>query len=310
MTDLDPEDFMPQKPATLGDLVGVAFRIFRGFWRHFVSKLFWPSLFASVSITGIEWSLLLFMRSGGKMDTFVLHMSLLFGFGLVFILSQWELALRCVALLRSVFSLNEPYEPAYKFARSHQWRIMVVYTAGVLLPTLVFFFTLTGTILLLTFGKHLVRVVAVTSFFSIIAGGTVIGAMSLILTAIWFVLVALEDIGIVKIIERGFELVSPSWWRSGSFICLLCMSAFGVCLSFYLPLVGFEFFDNFTHGTSAKNEFPLHLAALETAVGTVLSILSTGVILVGSALYYRDLKFRREGHDISKHCSELLGEKT
>lgn len=301
---------MPQKPATLGDLVGVAFRIFRASWRQFVSKLFWPSLFASLSITGIEWTWVLFMRSGGSMQSFAMHLGLLFGFGLVFVLSQWELALRCVALLRSVFAMDDKFELGYKFARRRQWRIMVVYTAGMLLPTIVFIISIMGATFLLVFGKHLLRVVAVTGFFSIIAGGTVVLAMSLILTAIWFVLVSLEDIGIVKIIERGVELVSPSWWRSGSFICLLCLSAFAVCLSFYLPLIGFEIFDNIVQGSIQNNDLPLHLAAMETAVGTILSILSTGVVLVGSALYYRDLKFRREGQDISKFCSDLLSEKT
>ncbi len=296
---------MPQTPATLGDLVGVAFRIFRGMWRHFVAKLFWPSLFASISITGIEWAWLFFLKGGGNMQGFAMHLGLLFGLGLVFVLSQWELALRCVALIRNVFALDSEFDASYKFARAHQWRIMVIYTIGMLLPTLIFITTAVGTIVLLTFGKHIVRVFAVTGFFSIITAGVVVGAMSLILTAIWFVLVSLEDIGIVKIVGRGIELVSPCWWRSGSFICLLCISAFAVCLSFYLPLIGFEIFDNFAHPSSGKDDMPLHLAALETAVGTVLSILSTGVVLVGSALYYRDLQFRQEGMDISNHCNEL-----
>jgi len=305
-TDLNVELFMPQKPATLGDLVGVAFRIFRSNWRHFVGKLFWPSLFASISITGMEWTWLFFIKGGGNMQGFALHLSILFGFAILFILSQWELALRCVALLRDTFLVDSKFEIAYKFARKHQWRIMVVYTAGVILPTIIFIVTTIGAILLLAFGKNILRIIAVTSFFSIIVAGTVMGAMALVLTAVWFVLVSLEDLAIVKILERGYELVSPYWWRSGSFICLLCMSAFAVCLSFYLPLIGMEMFESFTHGGQAHGDMPLHLACVETAVGTILSILSTGIILVGSALYCRDLQFRREGQDISKHCSDLF----
>jgi len=305
-TDLKVEQFIPQKPATLGDLVGVAFRIFRGNWRHYVGKLFWPSLFASVAITGMEWSWLFFIKAGGQMQGFALHLMILLGFAIIFILAQWELALRCVALLRDTFLADSKFETAYKFARSRQWRIMTVYTAGVVLPTIIFMVTTLSAGLLLVFGKKLLNIIAITGFFSIIAGGTVLGAMSLVLTAVWFVLVSLEDVGIVKILHRGYELVSPYWWRSGSFICLLCISAFAVCLSFYLPLIAMEMFESFTHGGQAHGEMPLHLAAIETAVGTVLSILSTGIILVGSALYYRDLKFRREGLDISNYCDHLL----
>jgi len=304
--DLNVEQFMPQKPATLGDLVGVAFRIFRSNWRHYVSKLFWPSLFASFAITGMEWSWLFYIKGGGNIQGFGLHLAIMLGFAILFILAQWELALRCVALLRDTFLVDSKFEAAYKFARAHQWRIMTVYTAGVVLPTIIFMATTVGAILLLAFGKNILRVIAVTSFFSIIAGGTVIGSMSLVLTAVWFVLVALEDISIVKILGRGFELVSPYWWRSGSFICLLCISAFAVCLSFYLPLIALEMFESFSRGGQVHSELPLHLAAIETGVGTILSILSTGIILVGSALYYRDLKFRREGLDISQHCNSLV----
>ncbi|MCA9801145.1 MAG: hypothetical protein KC777_04125 [Cyanobacteria bacterium HKST-UBA02] len=304
-------DALPEKPASLGDLVGLAFRLFRADWKQFVARLFWPSLFSSLCMYGTNWTLVHWINGRTlAVDWFVIHMLVMFACVVVVILCQWEIALRSVALLRNTLAVSPSYEEGLAYARRRQWAVMIVYSISFLAPFIVgivFGAMFVATVFVGQFGSAGLVASIALAFIEGLAL-VVVGSFAVLLTGLCFLVIACETLKVGEALRRGVYLALRYKWRGASFISLLFASIFSVNLGVFLPVVLLAIYHVYTSAASTATgqvEFPFYIRALEVAETTVTSIVSVAIGMVGTGLYYRDMTLRVEGRDLIESLERL-----
>ncbi|MBZ0188748.1 MAG: hypothetical protein K8F91_21065 [Candidatus Obscuribacterales bacterium] len=241
-------------------------------------------------------------------DWFVVHMLASFGCLVVLIFCQWEIALRSVALVRMALLFDTSYNNALAYARRRQWAVMSVYAIGYLAPlfvTVLFIGLFLGTAALGQLGPA-GRASSIALGFGEGIGFVVCFSFAVLLTAICFIVIACEDLSVPQAVRRAVSLSMRYRWRGASFISLLCISLFSVCMAFYLPVTMIHIWEAYIQAPSGAFEAPFYLLVIDTAEGTVLSVVSVGVALIGTALYYRDMLLRLEGRDIVERLEKFI----
>lgn len=299
---------LPDSPRSLGDLVGLGFRLVRKNWQSIVSIFLVPSLFFSMALSGSQFCFVHWVQAQ-SLDPgfFAVHMACGLGLALVMIACQWEIALRSCAFLRCVLSMDKEYSVAYEYARGRQREIMTVYAVSFMLPSLVaiiWTFLFVSTLYLGT-GDTLGKVLCIVLGF--LEGLTFVVAFSysLLYTAIAFVAVCGTESGVKESLREGFVLSGTAIMRGLSYICLLLVSIFIVTLPLYLPVIFLGIWEGYVQGKMDEINFPVYLRVLEAISSCVINMLSLGAALSGVALFYRDVKMRRQGLDIDEGLSKL-----
>lgn len=299
---------LPDSPRSLGDLVGLGFRLVRKNWKTVVSIFLVPSIFFSMALSGSQFCFVHWVQAQ-SLDPgfFAAHMACGLGLALVMIACQWEIALRSCAFIRCVLLVDSEYSVAYEYARRRQWEIMTVYAVSFLLPTIVatIWTLLFVATLYLGTGDVLGKVLCVVLGF--LEGLTFVVAFSysLLYTAIAFVAVCRAESGIKDSLKEGFVLSREAVMRGLSYICLLLTSIFIVTLPLYLPVVLLGIWEGYVQGKMNEINFPIYLRVLEAISSCVINMLSLGAALSGVALFCRDVKMRRQGLDIDEGLSKL-----
>ncbi len=292
---------LPQKPLKLGDLVSLAFRIFRLNWRSITARLFWPSLLASISVCLIQVGLLNLVQalrtSGAWSTNDSITMSL---GGIVLCVSQWMLAMRATALFREVFRLDTNFVQAMSYARRKKWSVFTIYSTGCMVPFFVMFLCGVGlaiSMFLYGLGGPAALAIIPVSFVNgfLIAIAT---AILLLATTLLFSVVSAEEINLYKVIERALDLTFAYPLRGGSYMCLLAVTLVLVLVAFGVFVIPFEVWEGYMVTKTGVVESPLYLRILETAYQTINNIISMAVAIIASGLYYRDVQFRLEGADM------------
>ena len=292
---------LPENPRSLGDLVGLAFRLLRIHWKIVIQRFLTPSIFMSVAMAGLEWSFVSWVQAKTmNMNWFFIHLVLALAMVIVLIASQWEIALRSTSLIRFVLMKEESFDQAYEYAREKQWSIMGVYGASFILPLVVWF--VLGTLFVLTLfigewgtaGKllciplgFLEGILFVVSF-----------SFAILFTALSFTVISLNPVSFVTALKDGFSLTMTKLPRGLSFICLLVISILAFTLIFYVPVALIQMGEGLAQGKLYESQYPIYVRVLDAVVGCIVNIISVGSAIFGVSVYYRDLKMRVHGEDI------------
>lgn len=299
---------LPDNPRSLGDLVGLAFRLLRTYWKIVIQRFLTPSVFMSIAMAGLEWCFVSWAQAKSmNMNWFFIHIGIAFAMVIVLIASQWEIALRSTALIRFILLQQEDFDQAYEYARNKQWSIMCVYGASFLAPLTVWFVlgaVFMANLVLMGFGtagKLLAIFLAlVEGFFFVVTF-----SFSILFTALSFIEVSLKPISFIKALTEGFKLTLVKLPRGLSFICLLVISILAFTLIFYVPVALLEIWEGVAQGKLEESQFPIYIRVLDAVVGCIVNIISVGAALFGVSAYYRDLKMRVHGEDILKSIEAL-----
>lgn len=295
---------LPDNPRSVGDLVGLGFRLFRFNWKLILQKLVTPSIFMSVSISALEWCFVNW-ASAKSMDVswFAIHMASAFALVLIVIASQWEIAVRSCALIRLFLEEDAEFETAYEFARSRQWSILAVYGISFLVPFLVcmlFVFLAVATFALTKLGPIFVVLCIALGLLEVLSFLAVF-AFSMVYTGMCFVSVSQKARSIIASLVDGFKITMANLPRGLGFICLLASSIYLFSFIFYLPTAIVMILDGYASGAhNSDAQYPIYIRVMDSLTGTVVNVLSVGIGLAGLCFYYRDLKMRFYGEDFDK----------
>ena len=292
---------LPHNPRSLGDLVGLAFRLLRAHWRLVIQRFLTPSIFMSVSIAGLEWCFVHWVQAQ-SMDVgwFAIHIVFAFALVIILIASQWEIALRSAALIRFVLIEDYNFDEGYEYARKKQWSILSVYAVSFLVPMAVCFFWFFLFGLTAFFGQSgfVGKLMCIPLGFLEGVFFVATFSFSMLYTALCFIVVSVKDPSIGGALLEGYRLSAAKLSRGLSFVCLLAVAIFLMMMVFYIPVAILGIWDAYVQGIMNETEFPIWLRVLDATVGCVTNIISVGAALFGISAYYRDLKMRSYGEDI------------
>jgi len=298
---------LPSRPQRLGDIVSLAFRIYRQNWRVISRRIFGPSLLASLAVSLIQISIVHWTQTLRDHSPLAMSDFIFFGVGLLIILvCQFVLAMRATALYREIF-LDEDYKEALKYAFRRKWTVFSIFTMGAMLPVFIGMFLgliMVG-VFLIRLAGGVVQLLVVP--FSFIAGVLfVVGtAISLLVTTLLFAVVSHEDVSFFRIVSRTFYLSFLYPFRGGSYMCLLGISLFMVLIACTIFLTPFELYEGYMAVRDSTGDSPFYLRVLEAISQTINNIVSMAVAIVGAGLYYRDVQFRAEGADLTERLADF-----
>jgi hypothetical protein len=305
---------LPQNPSRLGDLVGLAFRMYRKNWRYLSGRLLVLSLLASVAVAMIQVSILNFGQSLKNSEVISpLDFGMLGGGLIIILICQYFLALRATAIYREMFGLSKDFEAGLAYAKRRRWAVFSVFTVGASAPIFVAFYCVM--IALVIFGARLaspyVGTAAVETF--IVVGGFIMVVLMVVATAITllfsmvlFAAISSEDeLKFLKVIVRAIDLTIRYPFRGGSYMCLLGLAVLAVVFSMSIFLMPFEAWEAYRSMKNSEMVLPLYLRFLETISQTVNNVVSMAVVCAGAGLYYRDVRFRSEGADLVEKLDSI-----
>lgn len=294
---------LPDKPRSVGDLVGLAFRLFRFNWKLILQKLVTPSIFMSVSISALEWCFVNW-RSAQSLEVswFVIHMSIALILLIILIASQWEIALRSCALVRLYLEEESDFDESYEFARSRQLAILSVYGISFLLPFLVcvlWILFAVGTVALIRLGPIFKYLSILLGFIEAISFLFAF-SFSMVYTGMCFVSVSQKLRSVKDALVEGYKISAANLPRGLGFVCLLACSVYIFSFIFYLPTAILAMLEGLAQGSTPDAQYPIYIRVLDSITGTLVNVLSVGIGLAGLCFYYRDLKIRVYGDDIER----------
>ena len=246
-----------------------------------------------------------------SMPIFVMHASFIFGSFVILAYAQWELMLRGVAIIRMAVGNCETFEEAYKYAKKRWLAALLIYSLTVLLPLLVILFWAIVTVGVIAVGRqyNLFPYLTVLPFGLVGLLSTVTVAWSFLVGSLMLCVLACEDLPVMQVMRRGEELTVKYLWRGGSFVCLLTIVLLLLSLALDMPLIAISFFDLSAHGSGAQNvaslQLPLYLEVIAAVWEGLLNIVVFSIALIADGLYYRDVRLRLDGLDITYKLAQL-----
>jgi hypothetical protein len=304
---------LPENPQTLGDLVGRGIRIFRSRAGFLFSILLWPSILTCAGMTMCRlvfghWVNLHTM----SVPIFVLHASFVFAGICIFAYAQWELMLRGLAILRLTVGNCDDYAEAYKYSKKRWLAAALIYSLTVLLPLLVLLFWSIVTAGAVYVGRqyHLFPYITILPFAMIGLSSTITLSWSFLVGSMMLCVLACEDIPVMQVMKRGEELSLSHLWRGGSFVCLLAIVLLLISLAIDMPLIVISVFDMSAANGSGQPQavafqLPLYLEVITAVWEGLLNIVVFSIALIADGLYYRDVRLRLDGLDITARLGRI-----
>ena len=246
---------------------------------------------------------------------FVLHASFVFAGICIFTYAQWELMLRGLAILRLTVGDCDDYLEAYKYSKKRWLAALLIYSLTVLLPLLVLLFWSIVTFGAIYIGRkyQLFPYITILPFALIGVLSTITIAWSFLVGSMMLCVLACEDIPVMQVMKRGEELSLSHLWRGGSFVCLLAIVLLLISLAIDMPLIVISVFDMSANGTGAQQamafQLPLYLEVITVVWEGLLNIVVFSIALIADGLYYRDVRLRLDGLDITARLGRLATRK-
>lgn len=292
---------LPDSPRSLGDLVGLGFRLIRKNWKLVISIFLVPSLIFSLAMAGMEFCFVHWVEAQSlEVSWFALHMLAGLALAMIMVGCQWEIALRSCAYIRYILGREENYDLCYAYARRRQWPVMIVYGVSFFFPFLVF--VVWSVLFLLTIGLGKFGLVGkvLAIFFGFLEGMSFVAAFSftLLYTALCFVGISESELSAREALGKGYSLSVCALPRGLSYVCLLALSITILTFPIYMPVILLVIWEGYVQGQMDEVQFPLYLRVLEAASSCIINIISLGAVLSGVSFYFRDVKMRRQGQDI------------
>lgn len=283
--------------------------MFRADWRFLTARLFWPSLLASLAITGMQITLahlLQSLKAERYQQIFQDCGWLMFVF-LLLTIAQWIVALRASAIYRVTFGIDSDFQAAMKYANRRRWAIFSIFTFGSFIPLFVVIAVLLVFLLIFVL-KDLGIVGQLLAMPVAFLGGLLVvlsTAFSILITTLLFAAISSENKSLSQIFKLAFELGWRYPLRGGSFVCLLFVSMCAFLIASSCFLLPFEAYESYSAARAGLEEFPFYLRVLETVSQTINNIISMALTVIAAGLYFRDVQFRFAGTDLLERLSKL-----
>jgi glycerophosphoryl diester phosphodiesterase family protein len=303
---------MDMKPLSLGELLDRTFTVYRNHFWTFVGIMALPEVIVVIASIGIQQVLrpVVLAPSGTAtpaqtMAQFQQLMGTFFlTFGILFLVTY---VLYTIALGATTFAVSDVY--LGRFATIATSYSKVTPRIGALLGlNLVIFLALFACYL----GTAIfVGIVAVASaVVSPVLGvvGAIIGFALGIAAIIWLFLgfsvsapaLLLEHSGVFQALKRSLELVRRNRGRVFVVLFLMTMMTYIVIIVFQIP-----FFIISAMMAAKSQAVPLWLSGISSIVGGVGAALSTPLLMVALALFYYDVRVRKEAFDLQVMVANL-----
>lgn len=299
----------PERPLSLGDIVGLSFKLFRERFRFFFAVFIWPSLICSLAILGMKWCFVLFTEV--KTYDIGLFMTYLSGCAvclIVLILAQWQMMLRSLSIVRMILLAPLTMKDARTYSSRRMWATLLVYNLGIFAPFLVVVFWGVIAIGVLLLNAHKAISGLLCGVFLGVDGllMTITTCWAVLFTSVAFCVLAAENTSIGGIFQRTSRLSFPYIWRGGSFVCLLALSLLVVAISLELPVIILSTLDSMHRGGQQLTyRLPVYLEIMAVISDTLVNMILLSVAVIADALYYNDLRLRLEGLDILKQLERM-----
>ncbi len=303
----------PARISSLGDLVSLSYRRFRLHYKLYFKILFWPSLLASV---GQHMALFCFMQwlkiashSLLAWPPFLSHMALVMLGVFVWFFSLLELCMRCSAMVRTELGLESTYADSLAALKKRLGTIFLVYNLA-LFPPLVCLVVcavlMFMTVNIITSIPEALRLGVSTVFYGVIGFvSTVAISITSLAASMLLAIVTFESHSLIDSCKRTYFLLRHRLWRGGSFACLLGIFVALIYFAANSPVQIAYVIEKMNHGGFNSTELPIYLQVIEAAFDTVLTIVIFAVTYIGYGFFYRDLKLRLEGADITSRVDLL-----
>lgn len=276
-------------------------------WRLIATRLFWPSLLSSLSITFMQVAITFVAEQPNSRDIGLqlgVFAAVVVGFCFVFF-GQWLLVLASVTAVRQILKIDDDAKESARYTSRRKWAILLIYLICHILPAACGFGFVMMLLLCILF-QFLGPVGVVISIFyglAVFLVFLVTVCIAYLCSANLFALIAIEDFKLNKVLSRGFELTFAAPWKGVLFVLLLYTVITAFAWTFSLPLIPIELYESAAGAHAAR--MPVYVRVLEAAFATLSSIVSFGIIVTSCAIFYRDTIIRREGVDLLEQLDAI-----
>jgi hypothetical protein len=293
---------------SLGDLVGLSYRCVRQNWRLFLKVLFWPSVAYGVAehsiIHTLDHWVSIAPNSMLSWVPFLIHIGIAVPLVVIWALSAWLMSLRCCAVIRYLLGADTSYEAAYISLKGRGWDIFTAFNLAIVPPIITLTVWLVAAAMAMIVVNRLTgtesMVVSTLLFGSIGFGLTVTVAITGLFGSLLLAAVTLDLLKVKEASRKTLFYMKHRLWRGGSFSCLLTFSIVLFYLSFEGPLIIYDALNQIQANNGVVPPLPVGYLILSCAADIVANLLIFPVVYGGYMLFYRDLKLRLEGEDLTR----------
>lgn len=301
------------KPQSVGDLVGRAFRIFRQGIPLYFQTLTGPTIVAALGGLAVQWVIIYgFSSLADKPTGWPICLLVFLTSLLILLITRWVLAIRLLCFLRMSGGFSTDYASALKELHKRQWMVLAVFLLAITFTVAVTIGGVVGFALTVALPRAGLAAMVLTMGSILLIFLSFIAAYYLTWITVPVILsvTVCEDLPLNASISRGINLVKNDLGRSIAFGTLLYVCLVALSYPLCLPLVGLEAADAFSKemlAAAGKDVYkmPIYLMILSQIWESLLSMLIWPIAFLGYGLYYSDLRLRQEGLDISRNLEAL-----
>ena len=302
---------MDLRPLNLGELLDRTFTVYRNHFWMFVGIMALPEVILVISGIGLQaiWRPMMAPPGSATPAQTVAQFQQFFGtfilsFGILFLVTY---VLYTIALGATTFAVSDVYLGRPATIASSYSKVTPRIGALLGLNLMIFLCLFACYLLAAIFVGVLVAVSAFASPILAIVGG-IIGSGAGIAAIIWLFLgfsvsaqsLLLERSGIIQALKRSLELVRRNRGRVFVVLFLMTLMTYIVIIVLQMPfwiLSGVM--------TAKSQEVPLWITGLSSIVGGAGAALSTPLLMVALALFYYDVRVRKEAFDLQVMVANL-----
>lgn len=301
-------ELLPNQTLSLGDLVGLAFRLMRSHWREIVRSMLLPSILCSLGSNLSYYSFAGWVKVAAEsklaVGPFATHMSLCFCGILLWLYAAWRLFFCSRVLARRIYCGYGDSAQADRELKPKRWTLFGVYNLTIVPVSVVLLFWLL--LALACFG--LVPKQEPAKFW---VGGVIyaiIGfwfTVSIAMTSLYGALVEsacvidLRSVGAA--LKRGWYLFGLRSLRGGSYECLKWFTLILLGFAIETPAIVASTIAEIVD----KSHTPPALIAFNAIFDVILNMVYASFAAVANMLFYRDLKLRLEGVDLVERLESI-----
>jgi hypothetical protein len=297
------------RPLSIGDIVGRAFRIFRINLKLIAHVLLLPTILLCLGRIGFILGLTHLSKEATGLAAgmaFIPTWGLIALIGcLLLLIGGFVLYLRQIALVRVFTGFAPNFIEANKFANTRLGSLialsLAIFAAAILV--MLIFAVAIGLSIALFAGKGIFVAAGVVGL--IIAGST--GLLALLFVSVVSHMslssMAIEKDDLGTIISHSLSLSSRSFIRSILFYllttCAIALLAYPLSLPLVVILIGYSVGQGIISGThQPASDLPIYLQIISQVWEQLVSMIVTPISFTCFALYYCDLRMRQEGLDL------------
>lgn len=303
------------RPLSIGDIIGRAFRIFRINLKLIAQVLLLPTVLLCAGRIAFIIGLTRLSKGAADIASLPIWGLVALAGGILLLFGGFVLYLRLIALVRVFTGFAPGYIEAYQYAKTRLGSLIgltLALFAATILCILIFAIAV-GVTMMLFAGKGvflaagvLLLTISICTGFVTILFVSVVGHISLSSIAI-----EKDDLG--TLISHSLALSSRSFFRSILFYFLttsaVALMAYPLSLPMIIVLVGHSVSQGIASGTHhSASELPIYMQIVSQVWEQLISMIVAPISFTCFGLYYCDLRMRQEGLDLIERVELMQAE--